>query len=248
MENLKGAGEKWCTTCEQWAEMASTVAGGGVERNRVFVRTSKCDRCAGPAAARKSRKTSEAWRGQVQEKFKIRCGECLEFLKTEAEIAANQYATKSAGEKLCKKCAGKRKGGWNKWSKSQKERECENEMNAARRAARQQKPLKCSACPSEADGTGGTFTDTRHLTPDQLQKYYKTGAGHRPVMCRSCQEEHEKSRVLRCSACPKGADGKGPEIMDTRHLTVSQKRHYWDTGTAHRPVMCHACLEKSEAQ
>eukprot|EP00959_Pyramimonas_sp_CCMP1952_P349397 7321040-Pyramimonas_sp.AAC.1 len=58
---LKGAGEKWCATCDQWAEMVSRVAGAGSERIRVFVRTSKCDRCAGPPARRKSRKESQGW-------------------------------------------------------------------------------------------------------------------------------------------------------------------------------------------
>eukprot|EP00959_Pyramimonas_sp_CCMP1952_P287412 6011044-Pyramimonas_sp.AAC.1 len=69
--------------------MASRVTGAEIERSRVFARTSKCDRCAGPEARGKSRNEPQGWQENVRDQFKIRCAECCEFLKTEAEITAN---------------------------------------------------------------------------------------------------------------------------------------------------------------
>ena len=59
-------------------------------------------------------------------------------------------------------------------------------------------------------------------------------------MCRACHEKSE-ARAFRCGACPKGADGKGPAFTDVSHLSDSQRKHYWETGQAHRPVACRAC-------
>ena len=125
-------------------------------------------------------------------------------------------------------------------------------MNARRKAQRSEKPLRCSVCPAGADGKGPEFKDARHLTPDQVKKYHKTGVHHRPVVCRACHEAREQqqseAQAFRCGACPKGADGKGPAFTDVSHLSDSQRRHYLETGQGHRPVVCRACHEKSEAQ
>ena len=130
------------------------------------MRTSKCDRCAGPAAARKPRKESGAWQEKVQEKFKIRCAKCRTFLKTEAEVAANQYDSKGAGEKLCRTCARDAKGG-------------DNDLNRKRKAEAEAKPLTCAACGEE-------FSDRKHLKQGQVEDHRK--AKGTKVVCRGCEE------------------------------------------------------------
>eukprot|EP00959_Pyramimonas_sp_CCMP1952_P437773 9165183-Pyramimonas_sp.AAC.1 len=55
-DELKEAGEKWCTECKTWAALGPRAPEDEARGRRVYVRTSKCERCAGPATARKSRK------------------------------------------------------------------------------------------------------------------------------------------------------------------------------------------------
>eukprot|EP00959_Pyramimonas_sp_CCMP1952_P281228 5878962-Pyramimonas_sp.AAC.1 len=64
---LTGAGGKRCTTCAQWAEMAPRISRAESNRSRVFARTSKCNRRAGPAPQRKSREESQGWQKNAQE-------------------------------------------------------------------------------------------------------------------------------------------------------------------------------------
>eukprot|EP00959_Pyramimonas_sp_CCMP1952_P302116 6321512-Pyramimonas_sp.AAC.1 len=63
-------------------------------------------------------------------------------------------------------------------------------------------------------------------------------ANHRPVLCRACQEERNRLRVLRCSARPKEADGKEREFADRTHLTDKQVKHFFAKGSDHRSVVC----------
>eukprot|EP00959_Pyramimonas_sp_CCMP1952_P121837 2547126-Pyramimonas_sp.AAC.1 len=88
-QGMKDRGEKWCTECNARAELGPRPSENEARGGRMYVRTSKCERCAGPATARKSRKRSEVWQEKVQEKFKTRRAKCMNFLKTEAEVAAN---------------------------------------------------------------------------------------------------------------------------------------------------------------
>eukprot|EP00959_Pyramimonas_sp_CCMP1952_P336293 7041831-Pyramimonas_sp.AAC.1 len=70
---LKGGGEKWRAECNAWAELGPRPSENEARGGRVYARTSKCERCAGPATARKSRKGSEVWQEKVPETFKTRC-------------------------------------------------------------------------------------------------------------------------------------------------------------------------------
>ena len=92
-------------------------------------------------------------------------------------------------------------------------------------------------CPTRPDGPDGhspTFTDADHLTPEQVNKYHKTGAHHRPVACRACHDvrARERSHFI-CSMCPKGADGHSPTFTEADHLTPSQVKKYRETGAHH---------------
>ncbi len=157
---------------------------------RVYVRTSKCERCAGPATARKSRKESAAWQEKVQGKFKIRCARCKNFLKTEAEVAANQYDSKDAGERLCRACARNEKGGRNEKADAE---------NRKRKAEADAKPLTCAACK-------GAFSDTKHLKQKQVE-HHRAAKGAK-LVCRSCEELGFTARscqAYQCSgACKRG--------------------------------------------
>ncbi|CAK0813910.1 unnamed protein product, partial [Prorocentrum cordatum] len=78
--------------------IADTYSPAHEESERMLAAHSEVvsQRCAGPAAARKSRKESEAWQEKVQEKFKIRCAKCKNFLKTEG--GAGKSAGKNGGK------------------------------------------------------------------------------------------------------------------------------------------------------
>eukprot|EP00959_Pyramimonas_sp_CCMP1952_P354556 7427079-Pyramimonas_sp.AAC.1 len=119
-----------------------------------------------------------------------------------------------------------------------------SEKNTARRSTRRQRPLRCSACPKEADGRGREFTDVGHLTADQIKHHYQTGAGHRPVKCRDCDAHHKRSRAFRRSACPTEADGRGREFTDRTHLTDKQVKHFFAKGSDHRSVVRRACHDQ----
>eukprot|EP00959_Pyramimonas_sp_CCMP1952_P128496 2687037-Pyramimonas_sp.AAC.1 len=119
-----------------------------------------------------------------------------------------------------------------------------NETNTARRSARQQQPLRCSACPKKGCGRGRQFADAGHLTTAQANNYYHTGAGHGPEKCRDCDTHRKRSRVFRCSARPREADGRGREFADRAPLTDIQVGHFFATGASHRSVVCRACHDQ----
>ena len=220
-EELKEAGEKWCTECKTWAALGPRTPENEARGGRVFVRTSKCERCAGPATARKSRKESGAWQEKVQEKFKIRCAKCKNFLKTEAEVAANQYDSKGAGEKFCRTCA-----------RDEPQAKAEA-ANRKRKAEADAKPLTCAAC-------GGAFADTKHLK--QTQKEHRKATGKR-VVCGDCSkrditakdvadEAKRLKRLLTCATCKK-------EFARQQHISAEQESKHF---TRKSKVVCASCV------
>ena len=104
----------------------------------------------------------------MEEKFKIRCAKCKNFLKTEAEVAANQYDSKGAGERLCRACARDKKGGRNEKADAE---------NHKRKAAAEARPLTCAAC-------GEAFSYVKHLNENQVEHHRK--ALQKRVVCGDC--------------------------------------------------------------